>query len=59
MQIKTKRTIVEDEATAKEENTYIVKNVLTWADDQHFQRDTKRYKKQKADDSQLTLDFDS
>ena len=37
---------------------YIVKSVQTWADDQCFQRDTKRYKKQKADDRQLTLDFD-
>lgn len=58
LQIKTKRIIAEDEATVKEENTYIVKSVQTWADDQCFQRDTKRYKKQKADDRQLTLDFD-
>ena len=58
LQIKTKRTIAEDEATVKEENMYIVKNVQTWADDQYFQRDTKRYKKKKADDRQLTLNFD-
>ena len=58
LQIKTKRITAEDEATVKEENTYIVKSVQTWADDQCFQRDTKRYKKQKADDRQLTLDFD-
>lgn len=58
LQINTKYTIAEDDATVKEENTYIVKNVQTWADDQHFQRDTKRYKKQKADDRQLKLDFD-
>ena len=59
LQIKTKKTISEDNVTVKEENEYIVKDVLTWADDFHYQHETKRYKKLKADDRQLELDFDS
>ncbi len=57
LQIKRKQTRIEGEESIKELCEYIVKEVQTWADDKHFQNETKRYKKLKADSRQLTLDF--
>ena len=53
----TTRQIIEDDNTVKEEDTYLVKYVQAWSDDQHYQNETKRYRKQKTDDRQLSLDF--
>lgn len=55
LQIKRKQTRTGDDPTVKEDFDYIVKDVLTWADDAHFQSETKRYKKIKADKRQLEL----
>lgn len=55
LQIKRKQTRTEDEPTVKEDFEYIVKDVQTWADDEHFQSETKRYKRIKADKRQLEL----
>lgn len=55
LQIKRKETRTEGDTTIKEDFEYIVKDVLTWADDEHFQSETKRYKKIKADKRQLEL----
>jgi len=55
LQIKRKQTRTGDDPTVKEDFEYIVKDVLTWADDAHFQSETKRYKKIKADKRQLEL----
>ena len=55
LQIKRKQTRTEDDPKVKEDFEYTVKDVLTWADDEHFQSETKRYKKIKADKRQLEL----
>lgn len=55
LQIKRKKTQTEGEPNIKEDFEYFVKDVLTWADDEHFQSETKRYKKIKADKRQLEL----
>ena len=55
LQIKRKQTRTGDDSTIKEDFEYIVKDVLTWNDDEHFQSETKRYKKIKADKLQLEL----
>ena len=55
LQIKRKETRTDGDSKVKEDFEYIVKDVLTWADDEHFQRETKRYKKIKADKRQLEL----
>lgn len=55
LQIKRKQTRTGDDPTVKEDFEYIVKDVLTWADNEHFQSETKRYKKIKADKRQLEL----
>lgn len=55
LQIRQKTTNVEGDTTVKEEFEYIVKDVLTWADDEHYQNETKRYKRIKEEKRQLSL----
>lgn len=55
LQIRQKTTNVEGDTTVKEEYEYIVKDVLTWADDEHYQNETKRYKRIKEEKRQLSL----
>lgn len=55
LQIKRKQTRNSDDPIVKEDFEYIVKDVLTWADDEHFQSETKRYKRIKAEKRQLDL----
>ncbi|MBR6444845.1 MAG: hypothetical protein IKS94_00170 [Prevotella sp.] len=57
LQIKKKQIWTIDDPIVKEDFEYIVKDVLTWADDVHFQSETKRYKKIKADKQQMSFDF--
>lgn len=57
LQIKRKKTWTNDSPIVTEDFEYIVKDVLTWADDEHFQSETKRYRKIKADNLQLHLNL--
>jgi hypothetical protein len=47
-------TLLEDESISE---TYHVRNVSHWADDDHFQYETKRYKKIKEDKRQTSINF--
>ena len=47
LQIETKTTIKDDIEEAK--TYYIVKLITQWSDDEHFQYDTKKYKKIKKE----------
>lgn len=58
LQIKRKETRTEGDLQLKEEFEYVVKDVLTWEDDVHFQSETRRYKKIKAEKQQLAFDFE-
>ena len=50
LQIETKTTIKDDIEEAK--TYYIVKLITQWSDDEHFQYDTKKYKKIKKEQNQ-------
>jgi hypothetical protein len=47
-------TLLKDESISE---TYYVKNVSQWADDDHFQYETKRYKKIKEEKRQTSINF--
>lgn len=45
LQIIKKETWDEGDLQKKEDFEYVVKDVINWSDDEHFQNETKRYKK--------------
>lgn len=55
LQIKKKQIRNEEDFQIKEDAEYIVKEVINWSDDEHFQSETKRYKKIKDEKRQLNL----
>ena len=47
---------IEGESTSKEPE-YFVKEVYEWVDDEHYQTMTKRYKRKKEEENQLSIPF--
>ncbi len=56
----TTTTKVKDDGDVETNRTYIVKDVVQWADDETFHYYTKRYKRKRAENNnrQLTINFD-
>lgn len=55
LQITKKETWDEGDLQKKEDFEYVVKDVINWSDDEHFQNETKRYKKIREQKRQLDL----
>lgn len=55
LQITKKQVWDEGDLQKKEDFEYVVKDVINWSDDEHFQNETKRYKKIKEQKRQLDL----
>lgn len=55
LQITKKEVWDEGDLQKKEDFEYVVKDVINWSDDEHFQNETKRYKKIKEQKRQLDL----
>ena len=55
LQITKKEVWDEGDLQKKEDFEYVVKDVINWSDDEHFQNETKHYKKIKEQKRQLDL----
>lgn len=55
LQIKKKEVIISDEDAPTDSYEYIVKDVQSWIDDDNYQRYSKRYRRIKEEEKQLSL----
>ena len=59
LKIKKKETRTDEDPRVTENYEYTVTDVQSWQDDEHYQIQSKRYKRIKADESQLSLFSDN
>lgn len=57
LKIERQITTIDGDPNPKEEPEYFVKEVYEWVDDEHYQTMTKRYKRKKEEEKQLSLPF--
>lgn len=57
LRIRKQITTIEGDLKPKEDPEYIVMDVYEWVDDEHYQTPTKRYKRKKEEEKQLTMSF--